>query len=295
VVTAPRPAVLARDVVRLDDLGGAVQQRVERPVVARRIAQSDEGHDGQADPLGVDHRPIADDRTRLLQAADPFGNRTGRHRDRAGQLRVAGPAVALQLGEQQRIGTVESSRGIHHHHANLPLFHRSNRSLAVGGPCQAAPVHRSVVVMTLNAVLAMPPAAPAVAAAVFAARLALQTDVADVHSALALPEPGFVLIDSRADAAWHQGHIPGAVHLPTALVAGRAATLLELTVPVVTYCWGPGCNGATRAALALSLAGYGVKEMIGGVEYWIREGLPLRTPQGEVTTPVDPLVAPCGC
>jgi rhodanese-related sulfurtransferase len=41
---------------------------------------------------------------------------------------------------------------------------------------------------------------------------------------------------------------------------------------VVTYCWGPGCNGATRAALAFARLGYPVKEMIGGYEYWVREG-----------------------
>ena len=52
----------------------------------------------------------------------------------------------------------------------------------------------------------------------------------------------------------------------------EAAALLDLAVPVVTYCWGPGCNGATRAALALAQLGYQVKEMLGGFEYWAREG-----------------------
>ena len=42
---------------------------------------------------------------------------------------------------------------------------------------------------------------------------------------------------------------------------------------MVVYCWGPGCNGATRAALQFSRLGYAVKEMIGGFEYWAREGL----------------------
>jgi len=79
------------------------------------------------------------------------------------------------------------------------------------------------------------------------------------------------------------------------LSARRAAGLLDPAVPVVTYCWGPGCNGATRAALALSLQGYAVKEMLGGVEYWAREGFALRTPAGEVARETDPLVAPCGC
>jgi rhodanese-related sulfurtransferase len=133
------------------------------------------------------------------------------------------------------------------------------------------------------------------AAEIFAERLATQTDVSDVRSALSTAAPGFVLIDSRSAAAWAQGHIPGALHLPTAEIPTRAAGLLDPAVPVVTYCWGPGCNGATRAALALSLLGYGVKEMLGGVEYWAREGFALRTPAGEVAREADPLVAPCGC
>ena len=149
--------------------------------------------------------------------------------------------------------------------------------------------------MTNNAVLAVPPASPEVAAATFTARLATQTDVADVRAALAGGGPGFVLVDSRSAAAWQQGRIPGALHLPTADIAGRAAGLLDRDVPVVTYCWGPGCNGATRAALALALQGYAVKEMIGGIEYWIREGFPVVTAAGEVTAPADPLAAPCGC
>ncbi len=149
--------------------------------------------------------------------------------------------------------------------------------------------------MTINAVLAVAPAAPDLAAAAFAARLATQTDASDVQAALATGAPGFVLLDSRTDAAWRQGRIPGALHLPTADIPGRAAGLLDPQVPVVTYCWGPGCNGSTKAALALARLGYPVKEMIGGVEYWIREGHPLVTDDGEVRAPADPLVAPCGC
>jgi rhodanese-related sulfurtransferase len=136
---------------------------------------------------------------------------------------------------------------------------------------------------------------PTRAAEIFAERLATQTDVADVHAALSTTAPGFALVDSRSTAAWAQGHIPGALHLPTAEIAGRAAGLLDPGVPVVTYCWGPGCNGATRAALALSRQGYAVREMLGGVEYWAREGFALRTPDGEVARDADPLVSPCGC
>ncbi|WP_051065496.1 rhodanese-like domain-containing protein [Nocardiopsis potens] len=144
------------------------------------------------------------------------------------------------------------------------------------------------------------PGAPADAAAFFAASLAFRTDVSDVHASLESGEPGFVLVDGRSLEAWEQAHVPGAVHLPKEEIPARAAELLAPSVPVVVYCWGPGCDGATRAALALATLGYRVKEMIGGIEYWIREGFTVQTASGPETSPRDPLTAPvgapaCGC
>ncbi|MBT2488507.1 rhodanese-like domain-containing protein [Streptomyces sp. ISL-96] len=152
-----------------------------------------------------------------------------------------------------------------------------------------------------NAVLRVPPAAPAAAAAYFAASLAFHADVSDVASVLASGEdPGFLVIDSRSAESWDQGHIPGALHLPTAMIPTQAEKLLDKSVPVVTYCWGPGCNGGTRAALALAELGYQVKEMLGGIEYWIREGFEVETWEGRERRDADPLTAPvdsdnCGC
>ncbi|MEU6496213.1 rhodanese-like domain-containing protein [Streptomyces sp. NPDC046984] len=127
------------------------------------------------------------------------------------------------------------------------------------------------------------------AAAHFRASLAFHTDVSDVASALATGDPGFTLLDSRSTAAWDQGHIPGALHLPTALVPEQAERLLDRSVPVVTYCWGPGCNGAARTALALAELGFSVKEMLGGFEYWAREGLEFETREGRGRHSADPL------
>ncbi|MEU6532456.1 rhodanese-like domain-containing protein [Streptomyces sp. NPDC046928] len=153
----------------------------------------------------------------------------------------------------------------------------------------------------VNPVLRVAPAAPAEAAAHFRASLAFHADVSDVAAALAAgTDPGFVVLDSRSTASWDHGHVPGAVHLPTALIPEQAGDLLDPSVPVVTYCWGPGCNGATRAALALAELGYQVKEMLGGFEYWVREGFEFETWQGRERRPADPLTAPsgdenCGC
>ncbi|GAA5117955.1 rhodanese-like domain-containing protein [Pseudonocardia adelaidensis] len=133
------------------------------------------------------------------------------------------------------------------------------------------------------------------AVAFFSSRLAFQTDVADVHAAVASGDPDFVLVDSRSRPAWEQGRIPGAVHLPTAEIPERAARALGKGLPVVTYCWGPGCNGATRAALALARLGHVVREMLGGIEYWAREGFPVETDAGLTHPDPDPLTTPCGC
>ncbi|WP_392676063.1 rhodanese-like domain-containing protein [Streptomyces sp. LN785] len=152
-----------------------------------------------------------------------------------------------------------------------------------------------------NPVLRVAPASPAAAAAYFGASLAFHADVSDVAAALAADgDPGFVVLDSRSTASWDQGHVPGAVHLPTALIAEQARNLLDPDVPVVTYCWGPGCNGAARAALALAELGYQVKEMLGGFEYWAREGFEFETWEGRERRTADPLTAPaadgdCGC
>jgi len=133
----------------------------------------------------------------------------------------------------------------------------------------------------------------------FASRLRFETDPSDVHADL---EAGtrFVLIDSRGDAAWRQGRATGAIHMPTASIAQRAPLDIPLDVAVVTYCWGPGCNGATRAALEFAKLGYEVREMIGGYEYWVREGYPAENHAGHLHRDKDELTAPlssisCDC
>jgi rhodanese-related sulfurtransferase len=123
-------------------------------------------------------------------------------------------------------------------------------------------------------------------------RLRFETDVSDVHAAMDSGAPGFVVVDTRSQVAWDQGHLPGALHLPTALIADRAPQLIPAGTAVVTYCWGPGCNGATKAALAFARLGYEVREMLGGYEYWVREGFPVETSTGRVRRAADPLTAP---
>ena len=120
-----------------------------------------------------------------------------------------------------------------------------------------------------------------------------------MHAAFGAGER-FALVDTRGDVAWAQGRIPRAVHLPTAWIADRAPDVIPLDMPVVVYCWGPGCNGSTRAALAFAQLGYRVREMIGGFEYWAREGLGIEDDAGPIERQADELTAPlnaisCDC
>ncbi len=135
-------------------------------------------------------------------------------------------------------------------------------------------------------------------AAHFAAKLRYETDVSDIHARLEAGD-NFVLVDSRGIESWAQGRVPRARHLPTREIADRALAEIPVDVPVVTYCWGPGCNGATRAALEFAKLGYHVQEMIGGYEYWVREGFAFETHAGLQPGKVDPLTAPpavaCAC
>ena len=122
------------------------------------------------------------------------------------------------------------------------------------------------------------------------AKLAYEVDVLDASAGLASGE--FILVDTRKQASWDHGHARGATHMPS--VDGDLWKLLPAGRTVVVYGWGPGCNGATRAAAALIARGYTVREMIGGFEYWYRSGLVVETADGIVNPLVHPLVGASG-
>lgn len=106
-----------------------------------------------------------------------------------------------------------------------------------------------------------------------AAQLDYEIDVMDAFAAQC--SDAAVLADTRRRGSWAHGHVTGAIHLPVTDVDNFGAATLEAEVPLIVYGWGPGCNGATRTADALLRRGVDVREMIGGIEYWIRNGLPV--------------------
>lgn len=115
----------------------------------------------------------------------------------------------------------------------------------------------------------------------FAARLSVETDPSDVHADLERGVRRIVVADARSPQHFAECHVPGAINLPHRSISAETAAAIGADLCVVVYCWGPGCNAATKAAARLSALGVPVKEMIGGLEYWRREGYAVEGTLGE--------------
>jgi rhodanese-related sulfurtransferase len=113
------------------------------------------------------------------------------------------------------------------------------------------------------------PAAPSDEAyAFFQRKLRYETDPSDVYRDMQHGVEAFVVLDVRSPEAYPRSHVPGALHLPHTEMNAATIAALPHDKLLVVYCWGPGCNAATKAAMKLSAFGFAVKEMIGGIEYW---------------------------
>jgi len=88
-------------------------------------------------------------------------------------------------------------------------------------------------------------------------------------------DPGFVLLDVRGPAQFEARHVPGAINLPHGKIVASRMNSYPRDTLFVTYCAGPHCNGAARAAAKLAHLGFAVKIMAGGIAGWIDEGFAL--------------------
>ena len=126
------------------------------------------------------------------------------------------------------------------------------------------------------------------AVAHFREALSIATDPSDVHADMESGHAPFVVVDARSPESFSRGHVPGAVNLPHRRIDATTAARLGRDRLVVTYCDGIGCNASTRAALRFAELGFAVKEMLGGIDWWIRDGYPVETGGGaEADEPAD--------
>jgi len=124
-------------------------------------------------------------------------------------------------------------------------------------------------------VLETPAATPAEAERHFAQRLALETDPWDVYEDSKRGATGFVVIDARGADAYAECHLPGAVSLPYRTISPETTASFSRDDVLIVYCWSPVCNAACKACVRLAALGFRVKEMVGGIEYWLKEGYPI--------------------
>jgi rhodanese-related sulfurtransferase len=144
-------------------------------------------------------------------------------------------------------------------------------------------------------VLDFAPPSPEISAAYLLSKLSFYTDAADVAADLQNEVSGIVVIDTRSAEHYARGHVPGAVSFPHKLMTAESTRELSKEQVYVTYCDGIGCNGSTQGAYKLATLGFRVKEMIGGLDFWIRDQHPLAT--GEERGNYSKAQAPddCGC
>ena len=102
-------------------------------------------------------------------------------------------------------------------------------------------------------------------------KLAYEMDSADVAEAVSNGEP-IVVVDGRSADAYAHEHIPGAISLPHRGISFNSTVSLDKSKLYVCYCDGIGCNASTKTALKLLTLGFQVRELIGGLDWWKRDG-----------------------
>ena len=120
-------------------------------------------------------------------------------------------------------------------------------------------------------------------------KLEYEIDSADLREALGRGE-SIVVIDGRTSDAYAKEHIPGAVSLPHRDISFNNTESLDKSKVHVCYCDGIGCNASTKTALKLLTLGFQVRELIGGLDWWKRDGYPTH---GTEAAPVSGVK--CGC
>ena len=105
----------------------------------------------------------------------------------------------------------------------------------------------------------------------YADKLEYEIDSWDLKVALEAGE-NITIVDARSPEAFQREHIRGAINLPHRTMSSDTTRHLDKTAIVVTYCDGIGCNASTKGAGNMLELGFRVKELIGGLDWWKRDG-----------------------
>ncbi|MTI19250.1 rhodanese-like domain-containing protein [Rhodobacteraceae bacterium RKSG542] len=123
----------------------------------------------------------------------------------------------------------------------------------------------------------------------YQAKLAFEMDSWDLYEAMERGD-NFVVVDGRKEEAFGMERIPGAINLPHRDICTNSTAKLDKGKVYVCYCDGIGCNASTKTAMKLLTLGFEVKELIGGLDWWIRDGYATEGINARAGTEVN-----CGC
>ena len=123
----------------------------------------------------------------------------------------------------------------------------------------------------------------------YQAKLRFETDAWDLFESLRNLE-NVIVVDARSAEAYEKEHIPSAINIPHRSMVEETTVHLDRSASYVTYCDGIGCNASTKGALKMARLGFAVKELLGGLEWWKRDGYATEGREG-----VEGRAASCGC
>ena len=119
----------------------------------------------------------------------------------------------------------------------------------------------------------------------FRNKLAFETDAWDLNEMLG-ENANVVVVDARTETAYAREHIPRAINLPHRKMNPDSTRHLDRAALHIIYCDGIGCNASTKGALKLAELGFQVKELIGGIDWWKRDGYPTESALGSMSHPI---------
>ncbi len=102
-------------------------------------------------------------------------------------------------------------------------------------------------------------------------KLAYEMDPSDLFHAIENGE-AVIAIDTRQAFGFEKERIPAAINIPHRTMNETTVAHLDKSKTYVCYCDGIGCNASTKGALKMTQLGFKVKELIGGIEWWIKDG-----------------------
>ena len=106
----------------------------------------------------------------------------------------------------------------------------------------------------------------------YQSKLEYEMDSSDLYTECKMNPNKYVIVDGRSPEAFAFEHIPDAINLWHKDICSNSTQTLDKEKVYVCYCDGIGCNASTKTALKLATLGFKVKELIGGLDWWKRDG-----------------------